>query len=164
MTQGAKRFTKFAAGAFAFAAVAALSTAASAGSCPAGQVRPDARMTGEMAPKDVTDVELAHVELGPEIKGLDGRKLRLRRLEIQPGGVVPWHSHADRPALIMTVSGVVTEYASTCAVPIEHKAGDVSKEQGGLSHWWKNNGKTPVVLIAADIMNTAMPPAGGDHM
>ena len=164
MTQGAKPFIKLAAGAFAFAAAATLSTAAFAGSCPAGQMRPDARTTGEMAPRAVTDVELAHVELGPEIQGLDGRKLRLRRLEIQPGGVVPWHSHADRPALIMTVSGVVTEYASTCAVPIEHKAGDVSREQGGLSHWWKNNGKTPVVLIAADIMNTVVAPAGGDHM
>ena len=45
---------------------------------------------------------LGSVDLGPEIKGLDGRNLRFRKLVIQPGGVVPWHSHGDRPALILT--------------------------------------------------------------
>nr|MBA3812485.1 cupin domain-containing protein [Caulobacteraceae bacterium] len=88
---------------------------------------------------------------------------RLRRLVVQPGGVVPWHSHADRPALIMTVSGAITEYRSTCAVGIEHPAGDVAKESGGISHWWKNNGSVPAELIAADIKNDGAP-ADGDHM
>jgi quercetin dioxygenase-like cupin family protein len=147
----------------AFATLALASTAANAGTCPAGQMRPDARTTGATMPVAVTDNELAFVALGGEIKGLDNRRLRLRRLEVKPGGVVPWHSHADRPALIMTVSGEITEYASTCAAGIVHKAGDVSREQGGVSHWWKNNGKVTAVLIAADIKNDGAP-AGDDHM
>jgi len=44
-----------------------------------------------------------------------------------------------------------TEYSSHCAQPIVHKAGELSVEQGGLSHWWKNTSKEPVVLISADI-------------
>jgi quercetin dioxygenase-like cupin family protein len=36
-------------------------------------------------------------------------------------------------------------------VPIEHKAGDLSIEQGGLSHWWKNSSNEPTVLVAADL-------------
>ena len=36
-------------------------------------------------------------------------------------------------------------------MPIEHPAGDLSIEQAGLSHWWKNTGKEPVTLISADI-------------
>jgi len=143
--------------------ILAASSGAIAGECPAAQMRPDARASGETMPKGVTDTELATVALGGEIQGLDGRRLRMRRLVVQPGGVVPWHSHADRPALIMTVKGSITEYRSTCAVGIEHPAGDISRESGGLSHWWKNNGKVPVELIAADIKNDGLPKAD-DHM
>jgi len=143
---------------------AAASTSAYAGTCPAGQMRPDARTMGETMPAKVTDTELAFVALGGEINGLDNRRLRLRRLVVQPGGVVPWHSHTDRPALIMTVSGQITEYNSTCAVGIDHKAGDVAQEKKGVSHWWKNNGKVPAVLIAADIKNDADATPAADHM
>lgn len=143
---------------------AAVATSASAGTCPADQMRADARTAGETMPAKVTDTELAFVALGGEINGLDNRRLRLRRLVVQPGGVVPWHSHTDRPALIMTVSGQITEYNSTCAVGIEHKAGDVAQEKKGVSHWWKNNGRVPAVLIAADIKNDADATAAADHM
>jgi quercetin dioxygenase-like cupin family protein len=140
-----------------------LASHANAGECPADQMRDGARTSGETMPKDVTDTELNALPLGDQIAGLNGRRLRLRRLVIQPGGVVPWHSHADRPALIMTLSGSITEYRSTCAVGIEHPAGDVAREQTGYSHWWKNNGTVPAVLIAADIKNDGAAP-DGDHM
>jgi quercetin dioxygenase-like cupin family protein len=146
------------------AAAVFVSTAASAGTCPADQMRADARTSGETMPAKVTDTELAFVGLGDQIGGLDNRRLRLRRLVVQPGGVVPWHSHTDRPALIMTVSGQITEYSSTCAVGIDHKAGDVAREVKGVSHWWKNNGKVPAVLIAADIKNDADATPAADHM
>jgi hypothetical protein len=86
-------------------AVLSLATAAQAGTCPADQMRPDARAMGVTTPAKVTDTELAFVKLGDQIAGLDDRRLRLRRLVVKPGGVVPWHSHTDRPALIMTQSG-----------------------------------------------------------
>ncbi|MEE2693094.1 MAG: cupin domain-containing protein [Pseudomonadota bacterium] len=138
----------------ALAAVAALGAAqANAGQCPADKTKVDVRTTGEMAPKDVTDDELAFVKLDKEIEGLDGRRLRLRKLVVQPGGVVPWHDHTDRPALIMTAEGQITEYRSDCSVGVVHTAGEVSTEYRGLKHWWRNEGKTPAVLIAADIKN-----------
>jgi hypothetical protein len=34
-----------------------------------------------------------------------------------------------------------------------HKAGEVSRETGAVSHWWKNNGKSPAVLLSADIIH-----------
>ncbi|HVN01006.1 MAG TPA: cupin domain-containing protein [Caulobacteraceae bacterium] len=152
--------------AFAGASLAgaiAISGAAHAGECPVGQSHPDARSGGETMGKGVTDTVLNAVQLGAEIRGLDGRQLRLRRLVVAPGGVVPWHTHADRPALIMTLSGSITEYRSTCAVGIEHPAGDVAREAGGVSHWWRNNGRVPAVLLAADIKNDGLP-ASADHM
>jgi len=103
-------------------------------------------------PKDVTDTVIGSINLGTEI-GVDGRQLRTRRLVVQPGGIVPLHSHKDRPALIYTLSGSITEYSSTCSVPIEHKAGDISREADGLSHYWVNHGKVPTVLLSSDVFH-----------
>ena len=50
------------------------------------------------------------------------------------------------------ISGSINEYASNCAVPIPHKAGDVVAETKGISHWWKNLGDKTVVLLSADLL------------
>ena len=132
---------------------ALLSASAQAGQCPADQVNPGARTSGEMKPKDVTDNVLGQVELAKEKVNLADRRLRLRKLVIQPGGVVPWHSHEDRPAIIYVVSGTINEYASNCSVPIRHGAGEFSIEKLGVQHWWKNTGKSPAVLLSADLFH-----------
>jgi quercetin dioxygenase-like cupin family protein len=132
-------------------------TASLAGECPANKVVTDGQgqQNKSMAAKDVTDTVLASIDLSKEMIAANDRQFRMRQLEIKPGGIVPWHSHADRPALIYIVQGEITEYASTCAVPIVHKAGDVSVD-AGRSHWWKNTGKKTVVLISADILHDKM--------
>ncbi len=58
--------------------------------------------------------------------------------------------------MIYVVEGEVSEYASTCAVPIVHKAGEVSTEIGATSHWWRNTGTKTVVLLSADILRDKM--------
>jgi quercetin dioxygenase-like cupin family protein len=126
---------------------------ASAGQCPADKLKEGVRATGEMKPKAVTDTVLGMIELGREKVALADRRLRLRKLVIQPGGIVPWHSHEDRPALIYVVSGSIHEYASNCSVAIEHKAGEVSIETRGIQHWWKNNSKGATVLLSADLFH-----------
>jgi quercetin dioxygenase-like cupin family protein len=74
---------------------------------------------------------------------------------------VPWHSHGDRPAIIYIISGQITEYASTCAVPVVHKAGEATPEMHATSHWWKNDGNQPVELLSADLFHKTKP---NDHM
>jgi quercetin dioxygenase-like cupin family protein len=106
---------------------------------------------GPTQPKDVTDVVRATTDLSKEPAHIDGRQFRLRQLEMKPGGIVPWHSHDNRPRMIYIVSGEVVEYASNCAVPIVHKAGDIAPEKNGTSHWWKNTGNTTAVLISVDL-------------
>ncbi|MDX2308804.1 MAG: cupin domain-containing protein [Hyphomicrobium sp.] len=133
------------------AIVLTAATLVEAGECPENKVTTDGQKAGAVAHSNVTEKLLGQIDLSKEKAAVVGHHFRMRRLEIQPGGEVAWHSHDDRPALIYVVSGSVTEYASTCAVPIEHKAGDLSIEQGGLSHWWKNNSKKAAVLISADI-------------
>ena len=124
-----------------------------AGGCPAGKMTPNVRAPEMTKGKDVTDTVLSAVDLSKEMVKLEHRHLRLRRLVIQPGGIVPWHSHVDRPAIIYIISGTVLEYASNCSVGIEHKTGDVTPEFNGVSHWWRNEGKVPVVLLSADIVH-----------
>jgi quercetin dioxygenase-like cupin family protein len=132
-----------------------LSAVADAGECPAGKtvVAEQGQKPGATTPRGVTDTVLAATDLGQEKVALPGHMFRLRSLVIEPGGEVPWHSHADRPAIIYIVEGEVVEYASTCAVPILHKAGDVAPETHATSHWWKNTGSKPAVLLSADIMH-----------
>lgn len=131
---------------------------ASAGECPADQVTASGQQPGASAHKDVTDDVIAAIDLSLEKAALPDTMFRMRRLVVQPGGEVAWHSHADRPAIIYVVSGAIAEYASTCAVPIMHKAGDVTPETHATSHWWKNISKEPAVLISADILHQAADP------
>lgn len=138
--------------AFAATALLGIATPAFAGECTEGMAGTNPLNGAATMPAGVTDTVLATVNLGPEIK-VDGRQLRTRRLVVQPGGVVPLHSHADRPALIYTVSGEITEYRSTCMAPIVHRVGDISAESGGLSHWWKNTGTTEAVLLSSDVFH-----------
>ena len=84
---------------------------------------------------------------------LKDHELRFRKLTIVPGGVVPWHSHADRPALIFIAQGEIAEYASNCSEPIVHKTGDIRPETSGTSHWWKNLGDQAVILYVGDVLH-----------
>lgn len=148
-----KTFLRAASTAALLTAAFAFGNPAFAGECPAGKIGVNATPPGPSEPKGVTDTVLATTDLSQEMVALSDRQFRLRRLEIQPGGIVPWHSHADRPAMIYVVAGEVTEYASSCAVPILHKAGEVAPERHVTSHWWQNNGKETAVLISVDILH-----------
>ena len=87
----------------------------------------------------------------------------LRRLVVQPGGVVPFHSHEGRPALIITRQRLdhraphrLRAFRS-CTRPAS-----ISREADGLSHYWVNHGKEPAVLLSsADVPRpvSSSPPA-----
>jgi quercetin dioxygenase-like cupin family protein len=128
-----------------------VSSAAFAGECPADKMKPNARQMVDYKLVGVTDVTLGSIDLGKQPAHIDGRELRFRKLTIEPGGIVPWHSHDDRPALIFVQQGEIVEYASNCVDPIVHKAGDIRPEVYGTSHWWKNLGKETVILYVGDV-------------
>jgi quercetin dioxygenase-like cupin family protein len=141
--------TTVAAGIIALAAIGS-ATPAMAGQCSTAGANPLAN--APTMPQGVTDTVIGSVDLGKEIN-VDGRQLRTRRLVVQPGGIVPLHSHKDRPALIITVSGSITEHRSDCSAPIEHHAGDISREADGISHYWINHGTEPAVLLSSDVFH-----------
>jgi len=134
-----------------FVATTSFAFSAQAGECPADQRKPNARQAVNLPGSGVTDTTLGAIDLGKEMAKIKGRELRFRKMVIQPGGVVPWHSHDDRPALIYVAEGEIIEYASNCAGPIHHKAGEIRAETQGTSHWWKNLSDAPVVLFIGDV-------------
>ena len=141
----------------AVATALALAGLAHAGQCPADKLAANDLPGAATAPVGVVDTELASIDLAKENVKLDQRRLRLRHMTIAPGGIVPMHSHVDRPALIMVNSGEIYEYNSKCSVPILHKAGDVAREFMGTKHWWKNTGTVQVDLTIGDIVNDKKP-------
>jgi quercetin dioxygenase-like cupin family protein len=111
--------------------------------CPAEHNEPGVRPApsaeiwdgAQLATEGIVDETIATVEIDKEPFNIKGRVLRTRTLKIEPGTVVPWHSHDDRPAIMYVVKGELTEYASNCAVPVTYKTGDYVAEGPGLSHW-----------------------------
>jgi quercetin dioxygenase-like cupin family protein len=128
-------------------------SSALAGGCPADKMKADVRQPATHAAKGVTDTVLAAIDLEKEPENLKERQLRSRKLTIEPGGIVPWHSHDDRPAIIYVAEGEIVEYASNCADPIVHKAGDIRPETHGTSHWWQNLGNKTVILFVGDVLH-----------
>jgi hypothetical protein len=74
-------------------------TAASA-ACAPGKETTDGQKPCAKAHKDVDEKLLGQIDLSREKVKVPGRLFRMRRLVVQPGGEVAWHTHEDRPALI----------------------------------------------------------------
>jgi quercetin dioxygenase-like cupin family protein len=117
--------------------------------CPEGEMQIGAITGGPTEAIGITE-ELMNAS---EMNGaFTGNVVRLRRIIIAPGGVVPWHNHDERQGMGLIVSGVFTEYLNNCRVPIPRGPGSISREIEGVYHYWRNEGDEPVLLIAADVV------------
>jgi quercetin dioxygenase-like cupin family protein len=106
-----------------------------------------------LPPKENTGVKISDpvlLDLAPWAGDMKGRQLRIRKLDIQPGGVLGIHSHDDRPDVSYLVRGTLTE--SRSGGFSESRPGDSLHAAGkGVTHWVENKGSDPAVLIVADI-------------
>lgn len=116
---------------------------------------PQVANSQQAAPKDnqgfkTTKTEI--VDLGPEVEGMQGRQLRMRVLTIEPGGHIGIHSHKDRPAVVYFLQGMDTVTFEDGTV--KHlQPGDTASATKDTTHWHRNDGKEPVILIAVDILH-----------
>jgi quercetin dioxygenase-like cupin family protein len=110
---------------------------------------------GQQAPpkenKGVVSERTGTLDLAEEIQGLQGWQLRLRTIRGEPGAVFGIHSHKDRPAIAFVMQGTLTEYREGGYVK-EHREGDTLIEGKDTTHWAENKGKTPIMLVVADIL------------
>ncbi len=107
----------------------------------------------EVAPetKGVSVELLATVDLGPEIEGMAGRQLRMRRVTIDPGGVFgPIHDHIGRPGTVFILQGTITDHRN--GISTEYGPGVGWPEDRNTTHWLENRGTIPAVEISVDIV------------
>ena len=111
-----------------------------------------AQQPGQAAPTQssgVTTNNTATMDLGPEIEGMTGRQLRLRVITVAPGGVFAVHNHRDRPTVEFVLSGSATEFRG--GAQRGYREGEAVLSDKDTTHWWRNDGSTPVVFVAADV-------------
>jgi quercetin dioxygenase-like cupin family protein len=101
----------------------------------------------------VTTELLATVDLGPELEGMAGRELRMRKVTIEPGGVYgPLHDHVGRPGLVFILQGTITDIRD--GVATEYGPGLGWPEDRNTLHWLENRGDVAAVEISVDIVRS----------
>ena len=112
-------------------------------------------VVGEQAPptesKGVQISPPEALDLTPWADDMKGRQLRIRKLIVEPGGVLGLHSHKDRPDASYIVEGELTEYQAGGYVR-QRQAGMLGTSEKDVTHWLENKGTTPAVLIVVDVL------------
>ena len=119
-------------------------------------MRDDATGPEEVVPetRGVSSELLGTVDLGPEIEGMAGYQLRMRRFTIEPGGVFgPLHDHRGRPGIVYVLEGSITDHRG--GVVTDYGPGLGWPEDRHTTHWLENRGTTPAVEISIDIVRPA---------
>ncbi len=102
--------------------------------------------------KGITVELLATVDLGPEIEGMSGRRLRTRRFTFEPGAVFgPIHDHKGRPGSVYVLEGTITDHRD--GVATDYGPGAGWPEDRNTTHWLENRGTIPAVEISVDIIS-----------
>jgi quercetin dioxygenase-like cupin family protein len=91
-------------------------------------------------------VELRSVDLSSDIDSVQGRKLRLLLLTLEPGGVVGLHSHKDRPTVLHVIKGTLTSRPQG-KPEVVLRAGDGLAEGKDSNFWVQNTGSEPAEFI-----------------
>ena len=101
--------------------------------------------------RGVTVEPLGALDLGPEIEGMRGRRLRMRKITIEPGGVDgPLHDHRDRPGMVYVLQGTITDHRD--GVATDHGPGAGWPEDRNTVHWLENRGSVAAVEVSVDIV------------
>lgn len=83
----------------------------------------------------------------------DGREMRMRRVTLEPGGVIAAHPHDNRPAILYIAVGTLVEYSTDKDVAVEHAAPAIVVPTA--AHWWRNAGEHTAVIIGVDLFDPA---------
>lgn len=93
---------------------------------------------------------LRSLDLTNELDSSKGRPLRMRKITLQPGGVLGLHNHVDRPAITYLLQGQMT-YHQDGKPDLVANPGEGFAEGRATTHWAESTGKVPAVWIAVDI-------------
>jgi quercetin dioxygenase-like cupin family protein len=128
-------------------ALAAIQTAAPR-TCPPGRTLDGANHEAFGPQHGVVAQDIAFTPLASD----PTRAVRLRRLTIEPGGVIAWHAHDQVQGMALIVTGEMTEVRNSCMDLIRYRAGDVAIEDAQTAHGWRNDGDEPAVVLVAHVV------------
>ncbi|MBK8336289.1 MAG: cupin domain-containing protein [Sterolibacteriaceae bacterium] len=112
-----------------------------------------AQQAGQPATRGVTGKPLTTLEFADDLPNLAGQAMRMRRVEIAPGGGVDTHSHRGRPAVLYIVTGSIVERRG--GAQRTYSAGDSYAIGGDTTHAIDNPGAAPAIYIEVDIVPVA---------
>ncbi|MGD9966501.1 MAG: cupin domain-containing protein [Hyphomonadaceae bacterium] len=117
-------------------------------SCPPGRTLDGANHEAFGPQHGVTAQDIGLTPLASD----PSRAVRLRRIVIEPGGVIAWHTHEAFQGMALVVSGEATEIRNTCMDMIRYRAGDVAIEDANTAHGWRNDGDAPAVILTTHVV------------
>lgn len=117
-------------------------------SCPAERTQTNARREGFGATSGVQAEDIALTPLASD----PARAVRLRRIVVQPGGIIAWHDHTALQGMALIVSGEMVELRNSCLDPIPYRAGDVALEDAATAHSWRNESDEEAVILVSHVV------------
>ena len=83
--------------------------------------------------------------------GLEGYTMRMRAVEIAPGGQIAEHSHSDRPGIVTVVQGEWVEGQPTGENTFAAQGYGTFPENEDTVHWVYNRTDSPATALVCDI-------------
>lgn len=96
---------------------------------------------------------ILQLDLAKEIN-FKGRVFRMHYSTMSPNGVIGQHSHANRPTIEYILQGTATETkkGEDGKVVVKRvRANETEVSTVGITHWWKNQSREMVRIMAVDI-------------
>ena len=85
-----------------------------------------------------------------ELPGVSGYLFRSSVVNVEPGGIVPLHPHAGRPAYLEVLSGSITQHRSD-GQSVLMRPGHITHGADQVAHWWENTGTVPTSIWVVDL-------------
>ena len=84
--------------------------------------------------------------------GLEGYTLRMRSVEVAPGGQIAQHDHATRPGIVTMVEGEWIEGRPGGEATFKAEGYGSFPEHQGTVHWVYNRSDAPAIGLVCDIV------------
>lgn len=112
-------------------------------------------ISGPQKPYNIYNAPLTVFDLSQLIGMSTERRARVRYWIMSPQGIIAEHVHDKRPAIVYLLEGEVMETKLDIDSKIKvakMKAGEVVFENSGIRHWWVNQTRKMVKMVAIDVI------------